>query len=63
MVHAGIVTTLVSHELRDRLLSMAQELRVDLSELPEPPVEALVDTEAADVEATKKNLDDLFNLL
>jgi hypothetical protein len=58
---AGIVTTLVTPEQTERLLSIGRELGLSLAEQPVPTDEALED--AADPEAAKRALDDLFNLL
>jgi hypothetical protein len=60
---AGIVTTLVSSEQLDRLQAIAKELKLNLSEVPEPPMDMSIDIEEGDVETAKKNLDDLYNLL
>ncbi len=61
--HAGIVTTLVTQEQVPELLAIAEELTLNLTELPQPPADALTDFEEGNIDTAKKTLDDLYNLL
>lgn len=55
------MTTLVAPDQEEQLLSIGRELGLSLAQQPVPTDEALED--AADPEAAKRALDDLFNLL
>ena len=62
---AGVVTTLVAPEQLERLLGIARELGLSVTEQPMPSDGALQEAlqDGRDPEAAKKALDDLFNLL
>ena len=65
---AGVITTLVTEEHVPELLGIAQELKVDMHQAPEPVVEPLQvpdngDSDLApDVDKAKQGLEDIFNL-
>lgn len=65
---AGVITTLVTEEHVPELLGIAQELKVDMNQAPEPMVEPLQvpdngDSDLApDVDKAKQGLEDIFNL-
>ena len=63
-----MITTLVTEEHVSELVSIAQQLKVHLEEVSEPPVEPLQvsDDEGSDsgptVDKAKQGLEDIFNL-
>lgn len=62
MLHAGLITTMVTPGQVARLQEIAGELELSLSEQQEPPLDIEIDMEG-DMETAKKGLDDLYNLL
>lgn len=65
---AGVITTLVTEQHVPELLQLAQELKVHMTETPEPPTEPLQMPDngeapsAPDVDKAKQGLEDIFNL-